>query len=193
MDAHPYYPNILLICQADGHILLFDMFIGCVVNTFQERGYHISHPQFQLIPTECRFTKDGLSFIVATQYGSISLYGYDDRVFFVGSPVEQFFKSDFEGFTIDPNTMKALAQNGDESGQDMNCYPRGSMMSLNHESHPFVIKINPTELLREMSRMDSAEHIPQVRLDGGFMKKIGYNLREAELKEQLYSKTYEEV
>ena len=42
----------------------------------------------------------------------------------------------------------------------MNCYPRGSMMSLNHESHPFVIKINPTELLREMSRMDSAEHIP---------------------------------
>lgn len=34
MDAHPYYPNILLICEADGHVLLFDIFIGCVVNTF---------------------------------------------------------------------------------------------------------------------------------------------------------------
>jgi len=66
MDAHPTYPNILLICEADGHVLLFDIFIGCVVNSFEERGYHILHPQFQLIPTECRFTKDGLSFLVAT-------------------------------------------------------------------------------------------------------------------------------
>ena len=53
------------------------------------------HPQFQLIPTECHFTKDGLSFIVATEYGSISIYGYDSKNFFVGAPVEQFLQSDF--------------------------------------------------------------------------------------------------
>ena len=95
MDAHPYYPNILLICEAEGNIILFDIFIGCVVNAFQERGYHILHPQFQLIPTECHFSKDGLSFIVATEYGSISIYGYDSKIFYTTAPTEQFLKTDF--------------------------------------------------------------------------------------------------
>jgi hypothetical protein len=66
MDSHPYFPNILLICEAEGHIILFDLFLGCVVNVFEERGYHILHPQFRLIPSECQFSLDGLSFIVAT-------------------------------------------------------------------------------------------------------------------------------
>lgn len=35
MDAHPYYPNILLICEAEGNILLFDIFLGVVINLFQ--------------------------------------------------------------------------------------------------------------------------------------------------------------
>lgn len=101
MDPHPTFPNILLICEADGHILLFDIFVGCIVNTFEERGFHILYPQFQLIPTECHFTSDGLSFVVATEYGSISLYGYDDKSFYTMTPVEQFFQTDFEQFAIE--------------------------------------------------------------------------------------------
>ena len=66
MDSHPIYPNILLICEAEGHVILLDLFLGCVVNVFEERGYHILHPQFPLIPTECKFTEDGLYFIVST-------------------------------------------------------------------------------------------------------------------------------
>jgi hypothetical protein len=108
MDAHPCYPNILLICEADGHILLFDIFLGCIVNTFEERGYHILHPQFQLIPTECHFTKDGLSFLIATEYGSVSLYGYDSKHFYTGSPVEQFLTTDFLPIQLEEGTMRAL-------------------------------------------------------------------------------------
>lgn len=95
MDAHPYFPNILLIGESDGHILFLDIFVGCIVNTFEERGFHLLHPQFQLIPSECHFTKDGLSFIVATEYGSVSLYGYDSKCFYAGTPVEQFLMTDF--------------------------------------------------------------------------------------------------
>jgi bromodomain and WD repeat domain containing protein 1/3 len=95
MDAHPIYPNILLICEAEGHIILFDLFLGCIVNVFEERGYHILHPQFSLIPTECRFTQDGLSFIVSTEYGSVSLYGYDSKLFYALTPCEQFLETDF--------------------------------------------------------------------------------------------------
>jgi hypothetical protein len=51
MDAHPHFPNILVICEAEGQIILFDIFLCVVVNVFEERGYHIMHSQFCLIPT----------------------------------------------------------------------------------------------------------------------------------------------
>lgn len=66
------------------------------------------HPQFRLIPSECRFSQDGLTFIVATEYGSISIYGYDSKIFYSMSPIEQFFKTDFISFEIEDNSMKAI-------------------------------------------------------------------------------------
>ena len=53
------------------------------------------HPQFNLIPTECRFSQDGLSFIVSSEYGSVSIYGYDSKMFFSLTPSEQFSIIDF--------------------------------------------------------------------------------------------------
>lgn len=66
MDSHPNYPNIILICEANGRIILFDIFLKCIVNIFEERGFHILHPQFNLIPGDCKFSQDGFSFLVST-------------------------------------------------------------------------------------------------------------------------------
>lgn len=88
------------------------------------------HPQFQLIPTECHFTKDGLSFIVATEYGSISIYGYDSKNFFVGAPVEQFLKSDFQQVQFEETSMKVLKRGDDLFEEDLNCRPRGELMNV---------------------------------------------------------------
>lgn len=193
MDAHPTYPNILLICEADGHVLLFDIFIGCVVNTFEERGYHILHPQFQLIPTECRFTKDGLSFLVATQYGSVSLYGYDSKYFFTGAPVEQFLQTDFQQIDVDEASMKALPRDS-QALEDINNFPRGSLLNVRLEEHQNQIKVSPLELVQAINkRRVPEEHIPQIKIDQQFMQVIEANLREAETEEQIYSKTFEEI
>ena len=89
--------------------------MGCIVNTFEERGYHILHPHFHLIPTECHFTADGLSFLVATEYGSVSLYGYDSKAFFSTVPVEQFLPNDFEPFFLEDASMKVLPVSGEEN------------------------------------------------------------------------------
>lgn len=194
MDAHPYFPNILLICEADGHILLFDIFVGCVVNTFEERGFHILHPQFQLIPTECHFTKDGLSFIVATEYGSVSIYGYDDRCFFVGTPVEQFLQKDFKGFVLGEDSMRALPTEGSEPKKDINSEPRGDLLSIRLQKHNHCIDIDPIELLRSInSKAERGSHQPDITLDKKYLLKIEHNLAESALQEQIYSKTFEEI
>ena len=148
MDAHPYFPNILLICEADGHILLFDIFIGCIVNTFEERGYHVLHPQFQLIPTECHFNSDGLSFFVATEYGSLSLYGYDQKTFFAGSPVEQFLENDFAKFILDDRSLRPLPVDETLPREDINLASQGPLRNIRMEAHPHSIQIDPLLLLQ---------------------------------------------
>lgn len=34
LDAHPYYPNIVVICEGTGRIILFDIILKTVVNLF---------------------------------------------------------------------------------------------------------------------------------------------------------------
>jgi hypothetical protein len=52
--------------------------------------------------------KDGLSFIVSSEYGSVSIYGYDIKKFYNLCPNEQFLITDFQKFTLDDHSMKAL-------------------------------------------------------------------------------------
>ena len=91
MDSHPIFSNVLLICDSFGKILLADIFENIILNMFEERAFHLSHPSFCLVPSECRFSQDGLSFLVATEYGNVSLYGYDIKNFYKTYPTEQFF------------------------------------------------------------------------------------------------------
>lgn len=146
MDAHPYYPNILLICEAEGHIILFDLFLTCIVNVFEERGYHILHPQFSLIPTECRFAQDGLTLIVGSEYGSVSLYGYDAKPFYSLCPSEQFLATDFKEFAIEDTSMKAVPLTLDFRG-DINDYPKGEVLNIRGQPHKHMIKIDVNSLL----------------------------------------------
>jgi hypothetical protein len=56
----------MLVCDSFGKIMLIDIFRNSIINIFEERAFHLSHPSFCLVPTECRFTQDGLYFVVGT-------------------------------------------------------------------------------------------------------------------------------
>ena len=62
-----------------------------------------------------RFSPDGLSFSVATFYGSFSIYGYGNRDLFVPTPVEQFFVKEYDDFDVEETTYRILDRvSGDE-------------------------------------------------------------------------------
>jgi hypothetical protein len=96
MDSHPFYPHIMLICDSYSKIMLTDIYENYIVNIFEERGFHLNYPSFCLVPTDCKFSQDGLSFIVATEYGNVSLDGYDVKDFYRVYPTEQIFSNDYE-------------------------------------------------------------------------------------------------
>lgn len=66
MDSHPYYSNIIAICDSYGKVMLTDIYENYIVNIFEERAFHLNHPSFCLAPSDCRFSMDGLSLLVAT-------------------------------------------------------------------------------------------------------------------------------
>jgi hypothetical protein len=66
MDAHPTYPNIVVVCEGTGRILVIDFLLKTILNTFELRGFHLLHPHFALNPGDCRFSKDGQYFVVST-------------------------------------------------------------------------------------------------------------------------------
>jgi hypothetical protein len=51
MDNHPFYPNVMLICDSFGKIMLIDIFQNYIINIFEERAFHLNHPSFCLVPT----------------------------------------------------------------------------------------------------------------------------------------------
>jgi hypothetical protein len=44
------------------------------------------HPHFALNPGDCRFSNDGRYFVVSTEYGSVSIFGYDLKNFYETCP-----------------------------------------------------------------------------------------------------------
>lgn len=98
MDSHPIFPNVMLICDGNGKILLADIYENIILNIFEERAFHLLYPEFCLSPSECRFSQDGMTFVVGTDYGNVSLYGYDLNDFYHIYPTEQFFESDHQSF-----------------------------------------------------------------------------------------------
>ena len=47
--------------------------------------------------------------------------------------------------------------------------------------------------MNELGKNETSLHVPEIRIDPGFREKISHNLREFEVREQLFAKTYEEV
>ncbi len=86
MDTHPTYPNIMVACEGTGRILIIDFILKSILNSFELRGFHLLHPQFSLNPGDCRFSKDGKYLVVSTEYGSISVFGYDLKNFYDTCP-----------------------------------------------------------------------------------------------------------
>ena len=109
-----------MFCDKSGKIFIVDIFLKTIVNMFEERGFHLQHPQFRLIPTECHFSKDGTSFILGTEYGTISIYGYDIPEFYKTSPDEQFLGSDYLPFHIHTETLRPIVANFGHDIRDIN-------------------------------------------------------------------------
>lgn len=66
IDSHPYFSNIVIASETSGKIYIIDIYLKIIVNMFEERAIHLRHPQFSLIITECRFSQNGLYFILGT-------------------------------------------------------------------------------------------------------------------------------
>lgn len=133
IDTHPTYQNIALICDSYGKLLLVDIFENFIINMFEERAYHLGHPNFCLVPAECRFSQDGYSFVIATEYGNVSLYGYDIKDFYNVTPVEQFFETDYENFEINPTTFNPVLSL--ESNVDINELSKGALCNLRKQPY----------------------------------------------------------
>lgn len=96
IDSHPYYEQIVAICDSFGKVMLTDIYENYVVNIFEERAFHLNHPSFCLAPVDCKFSLDGLSLVVATEFGNFSIYGYDIEQFYSEYPTEQILESDYD-------------------------------------------------------------------------------------------------
>lgn len=73
-----------------------------------ENCSHIGYPLCNATVLDGKFSPDGLSFAVATYYGTFSIYGYGDGDLFVPTPREQFFKNEYEKFEIEDLTYRIL-------------------------------------------------------------------------------------
>jgi hypothetical protein len=51
MDSHPFYPNVMVICDSYGKVIIVDIYENCVINIFEERAFHLNHPSFCLVPS----------------------------------------------------------------------------------------------------------------------------------------------
>ncbi|KAL4459846.1 hypothetical protein ABPG74_003372 [Tetrahymena malaccensis] len=102
-EPHPTQENILLTADYAGQIIIYDVSLGCILNIFQERGYHIGYPNLEVPVLDGCWAPDGLKFIASTYYGSFSLYGYDCAEIYKTTPTEQFFANDTEIFIYSDN------------------------------------------------------------------------------------------
>ncbi|EAR90831.2 bromodomain protein (macronuclear) [Tetrahymena thermophila SB210] len=102
-EPHPTQENILLTADYAGQIIIYDVSLGCILNIFQERGYHIGYPNLEVPVLDGCWAPDGLKFVASTYYGSFSLYGYDCAEIYKTTPTEQFFANDTEIFIYSDN------------------------------------------------------------------------------------------
>ena len=86
---------------------------------------------------------------MASEYGSVSIYGYDSRPFYQLNPTEQFLSTDFVEFRIEAETMRALAVSIDFEG-DINNHPRGLTLNIKGEAYPNQITVDREAVMKAL-------------------------------------------
>lgn len=94
------------------------------MNCFVENCTHIGYPLFNASILDGRFSPDGLSFAVATYYGSFSVYGYGARDMYITTPVEQFFLNEYDDFEVEEITCRILDR---VTGEELHSVDKGSI------------------------------------------------------------------
>ena len=150
LEFHPHYPNIMLIGDCYGKIILADIYLNSVVNIFEERGFHLGHPSFCVIPTECKFSQDGNFFLVSTEYGNVSLYGYDIKEFYDRIPIEQFFENDYETIEVDPVSFKPMLNS--EIPLDVNEMDRGRVKNIRLREYLNLMSLSMKEYKKSIDQ-----------------------------------------
>lgn len=93
--AHPSLSNIVLSCDYDGVIAMWNLQTASLLLRLKESGALLIRPEASLPILDCSFAPDGLSFVVSTYLGTFSLYGIGGTLDTYASPVEQFLSSDY--------------------------------------------------------------------------------------------------
>ncbi|CAD8114683.1 unnamed protein product [Paramecium sonneborni] len=101
LEAHPIYEEVALSADENGLIILWNVQKGVPLKVFHERGYHLKLPNLEVPLKDGCFSPNGMTFVVSTDYGSFSIYGFGIQEIFDQTPIEQFYVSDSEHPIID--------------------------------------------------------------------------------------------
>jgi len=172
IEVHPSLSHIILTCDYDGVIALWNLKTSSLITQFKESGALLIRPETSIPLLDCAFAPDGLSFVVSTYLGSISLYGIAGTLDTYATPVDQFLSTDYgpddisEPYFCDsycrpldyqpPLSSMLLASRGIESYVSFDTYDRRYKQGVAHEDKVLA-------LLKEVSD-DSPEPQSEVSL-----------------------------
>lgn len=133
LEPHPYHENVALFCEASGRIVLLDVVQCSIMAVFSSKGFHLGHPNFNVEPVEGKWNPDGNTFVLSTEYGNISIYGYGPKEPYRICPTDQFYASDSEVFIYD-NNRTPLTLDGQI---DINSLDRGEICNVSKVPYGF--------------------------------------------------------
>jgi hypothetical protein len=153
LEPHPHHENIALYCECSGKVVLLDILQCVILTVFNSRGFHLGHPNFSVEPVEGKWSPTGDIFVVSSEYGNISIYGYGAKDMYRICPVEQFYASDNEVFIYDNNRVPVTID-----GQiDINNIDRGPICNVNNMPYQFRYHNDMEDLFRKgFFRLNSA-------------------------------------
>ncbi|KRX10943.1 WD40-repeat-containing domain [Pseudocohnilembus persalinus] len=137
IEPHPLREEVVLSADESGQIAIWDIKMGVLLNTFQEKGYAMKWPQLDLPILDARFNPSGQQFAVCTSFGTLSIYGLGNSDFYKICPTEQFFASDTEPFAVQENLRITTIEVEDTDLYEMD---RGRICDQEREPYTFEFR-----------------------------------------------------
>jgi hypothetical protein len=134
-------------------VVILDIIECTMLAVFHSRGFHLGHPNFSVEPVEGKWSPDGDTFVVSSEYGNIAIYGYAVKEFYSLCPTEQFYTSDNEVFIYDENRVPVTI----DGGIDINSIDRGPLCNVSKVAYSFSYR-NDYEDLRKKGALDLKIH-----------------------------------